>query len=308
MIRSGKIGRRQSIDLLDDLDFDFLNALTTDGNGNFELESDLLFDFNEPTYTLDQQEASLVANQSAAAAATAATNAGAHSQVQTHSRSRATSSVAGAGGAQFGGNSGRARNASTDSTASINSKVFDNIAPYLLVGSQLGGEPNSAGLIDPADREGLWLRQAGSGALYQHQHPQTQSAARRNSKGSAPMPGQGVGGSASGSVDFMDFDFITHHTGQQYQPQNQQQQQQQHYQQHFPHHFGEATEAYGQQQGGYSAVPQHSHPTVAATTANNTGKKPVGSKRVSQSLPYRDDDAIWCALFVINVCIDSAYE
>jgi hypothetical protein len=45
LIRSGQLGRKQSIDILDDLDFDFLNGMKNDLDGNDAFEDDFMFDF-----------------------------------------------------------------------------------------------------------------------------------------------------------------------------------------------------------------------------------------------------------------------
>lgn len=140
LIRNGKIGRKQSIDILDDLDFDFLNALTTDAaNGNpFDLDHDLLFDFGEPTYTVDQMEANNLAQQSANSAS---------GDNLMHDPSKYVEPT---GSKDFSNNyvasSERPRTSTMDSSISINSTLFDNVAPYLLMGSQMSD--SSAGMVD----------------------------------------------------------------------------------------------------------------------------------------------------------------
>lgn len=103
LIRSGCLGRRQSIDLLDDLDFDFLNGMKTDLDVADAFGDDFMFDFapDAPGYGNNQH------------------NLHSHSGSVGHTTS---------GGSQGGGFMNlKTRTASMDSTGSLS--FFENL-PY----------------------------------------------------------------------------------------------------------------------------------------------------------------------------------
>lgn len=108
LIRSGSLGRRQSVDILDDLDFDFLNGMKTDLDVVDAFNDDFMFDFSaDNQYGSHNSSNSVLPHNHAAHAALGGVHAN--------------------GGGNGGFTNLKTRTASVDSTGSFS--FFENL-PY----------------------------------------------------------------------------------------------------------------------------------------------------------------------------------